>query len=338
MKTPLFSLLSPPSLQKGLILASTLSLLSILLSLPGIVGAQPGGSPPGGNVDAKFNTVSITDSTNDNLFVSADGKISNPSGAVQIDDSNGLFVNGTPGIGPALTVTGNGAHNAKMHSDGWLTGSGGFHLGGDGTYGNSRFVIWPSGSITDNDGAVTVFDGDGLDVRGEVTNKGGQLRINDDVEGILLDSDTSINNDLTVYNDITAWDTVHANKADISWHAQIRRIGNYRWSKILYKTMPPFAATNFNYNLGSNILECPANSIAVACNFSVYNGTAGCGNGSPSGGLNKNAAYETYSMMDPLWNHTTGTGGVCAKTLYNKTGASLCGRVEVVCWDPDGNY
>lgn len=329
------------SLRKVRIIVGTLSvfsMVSMLLTLPTLVGAQPSANPPAGNVDASFNSVTISDGANDTLQVSSNGEITNPSGAVQINDANGTVINGTPGIAPVLTVTGNGSHNARLHSDGWITGTGGFHLGGDGTYANSNFVIYPGGEITDNNGAVTIWDGDGMDVRGDITDNGGQLQLNDDAEGIRLDSDTVINNDLTAYHDVTAWNSVNGSRLDITYHGQIRRIGNYKLAKILWKTMAPYAATNFNANLSSNILECPQNSIAVACNFEVYNGTAGCGNGSPTGGLNYNAAYPTRISMDPLWSHSSGTGGICSMTLYNKTSSWKCGRVEVVCWDPDGDY
>lgn len=330
--------MSSRSLKKGVTLVGILSTLSMLLTLPALVGAQPAANPPGGNVDATFNSVTVNDGANDNLQVSSSGEITNPSGGVQINDANGTFINGTPGIAPVLTITGNGIHNAKLHSDGWITGSGGFHLGGDGTFGASNFVIYPGGEITDNNGPVTIWDGDGMDVRGDITNNGGQLQLNDDVDGISLDSDTIVNNDLTVYHDVTAFNSVNGSRLDISYHGQIRRIGNYKLAKILYKTMAPYAATNFNANLSSNVLECPQNSIAVACNFEVYNGTSGCETGLPSGGLNYNAAYPTRISMDPLWNHTSGTGGVCSMSLYNKTSTWKCGRVEVVCWDPDGSY
>lgn len=323
------------SVQKGLVLVGTLSALSMLLTLPALVGAQPGGSPPSGNVNATFNSVTINDGSADNLQVASDGVISSATGGVQVNDPQGLFVNGTSGIGPVLTVTGNGAHNAKMHSDGWITGSGGFHLGGDGTFGNSKFVIYADGKLTDNDGPVQIWDGDGLDVRGDITNAGGQLQLNDDVEGIRLDSDTVVNNDLTVYNSIQAFNNVQASTGNITWHLKAREIGNYGLSKNYYKTMPPNAATDFDFDLSSGRLTCPDESVAVACNFQVYNGTDGCGLGSPTGGLNKNAAYPTYEFMDPIWN--SNYGGVCSKTLFNKTGSWMCGKVQVVCWDPDGN-
>jgi hypothetical protein len=316
-------------------IALGLASMTALLLMPLIAGAQPQSSPPNANVNAKFNSVTIRNGGADNLSLASDGTISNAAGAVRVNDANGFFVNGTGGIGPVLTVTGNGANNAKMHSDGWITSTGGFHLGGDGTYGNSRFVIFSDGKITANNGPVTIWDADGLDVRGDITNGGGQLTLEDDTNGILLDSDTTVNYSLTANSSLTALGTVTGSKGDFTYHLKARRIGDFPLSKELYITMAPNAVTEFKADLNAGVLTCPKDAMAITCSFSAYNGTAGCGTGNPSGGLNKDAVYPTYTDHDPLFSDNK--GGYCSMALYNKTAGWVCGKVTVVCWDTDDN-
>lgn len=73
--------MSARSFQKGLTLIGA---LLVLLAIPTLAGAQPASNPPGGNVDATFNNVTVTDGTVqvgvDSAFPSVYGELSHAGG------------------------------------------------------------------------------------------------------------------------------------------------------------------------------------------------------------------------------------------------------------------
>lgn len=72
------------------------ALLVAVFIIPSFVLAQPQADPPEGNVDANFNSVTVTDGTDDNLVVNSDGSVANSGpnngGRVVIRDNEGFSI------------------------------------------------------------------------------------------------------------------------------------------------------------------------------------------------------------------------------------------------------
>lgn len=113
----------------------TLLLLGALVLIPAFVLAQPGGTPPTGNVNAVFNTLKVQNSAGTTgLDVTATGNISDIDGAVTFGDNDGVI----------STITDNdGVYRYALYGSSSGTGTatgagiGGVSSDGYGVYGNS---------------------------------------------------------------------------------------------------------------------------------------------------------------------------------------------------------
>lgn len=175
--------------------APSIAALIVAMLSTAVVSAQPTSSPTGGNVDAEFNSVDISDGSSVNFNVSSDGKVSNPGalngGHFYVNDS--LYLDRTAADGRDVSINGNvfgiqgGPGSPQFTFLSLIDAFGGIgsrQLGVDAiplkilddsglavgdAAGTIGFNIAANGDISDTSGAVTVNDNDGFSILGSPT-------------------------------------------------------------------------------------------------------------------------------------------------------------------------
>lgn len=181
------------------------SAVALTIAVPSLVNADPAGSPPGGNVDANFNTVTATGG----YFVQADitnwfyNSGGHYGGSVAVNDPNGFISTGTSRVAGTFqggTKGVDGSCNVAACAAGYFsaTGAGGVGVSASSTNGVAGTFNGTNGGVSVtttnfNAGDFTTFDPSSYalissgsnNFRGKILNtdasvNGGRVQISDD--------------------------------------------------------------------------------------------------------------------------------------------------------------
>jgi hypothetical protein len=284
---------------KRLTVFSALAVTGLLLS--SVAFAAPGATPPFGNVDANFNTVTANSAS---------------SGVITL-------------VGTFTGYTGGGS--ARVYNDGitWLNVLGtafpAFIANGETSGGYMN--IWNDGSI---------FTTGNLAIQGIIFNPLVKQPVTiQDPDGLKVINDLFVTGDANVTGDLEASNgdfTYNLDGTYISgYHLKVDRLGDDTWNKFWYKTIAPGTVADFS---GVNS-TCNDGDVAIACQYYAFKEPTDAGTGakcaSGSDGAINDDVIATKFVQNPHWDDPT-PGGNCQVRLKNTRAAgTICGVVKTIC-------
>jgi len=317
----------------------------------GTAFAGPGATPPGGNVDANFHTVTATNTLPAGSFAEAlrvtGGTWSGMTqGFLRVMNNGELTVNvPTPAAVVRLIGMFHGNANggsARIFNNGFmgLNVLGGtlpaFIINGDA--GGGLLGVWNDGSM---------YTKGNIAIEGGIYNPvaGQPLKVTDP-QGMTVAGKTVVNGDITSTGDVKASGDVSGANGSFAtnldgtyisgYHLKVSKLGDDTWNKFWFKTIPAGGTATFK---GSNV-TCYGGDVAVACNFSAYREgsdaatSSDCSSGTE--GTQSTDVIATRYVQDPGWDDPS-SGGSCDVTLKNtRASGIICGEVSVHCLKLNG--
>lgn len=266
-----------------------------------IAFAAPGATPPFGNVDANFNTVTANSSSSGTMTLV--GTFTGYAGG----SSARVYNNGVTWLNVLGTLFPTFISNGET--------SGGY------------MSIWNDGSIFTTGNLaiqgiifnplvkqpVTIQDPDGLKVVGDLYVTG-----DEDVTGTL----TASNGDFTYNLDGTYIS---------GYHLKVDKLGDDSWNKFWYKTISAGSVADYS---GANS-TCYDGDVAIACQYYAFRESSDAATASKcssgSDGVISDDVIATKFVQNPNWNDPT-PGGNCQIRLKNtRASGTICGVVKTIC-------
>lgn len=278
---------------------SALVLASLLTS--NLAFAVPGATPPFGNVDANFNTVTANNSTSGSLSV----------------------------VGTFMGYV--GGSTARIYNNGttWLNVLGsafpGFIVNGEAAGG--YMSVWNEGSI---------FSTGNLFLQGVISNPlvSGPVTVQDP-DGLKVINDLYVTGDADVTNNLTASNgdfTYNLDGTYISgYHLKVDRLGDGTWNKFWYKTISAGNTGDFSGDDAS----CYDGDVAIACQYYAFRESSDAATASKcssgTDGAISDDVIATKFVQVPGWDNPS-TGGYCQVRLKNtRASGTICGVVKTIC-------